>query len=42
MKSDGGGFFAADIGKRGFGLMMAEYVGDYVSVNYFVELPSTQ
>ena len=32
--------FFADIGERVFGLVMADCVGDYVSVNYFVELPS--
>ena len=32
--------FVADEGERVFGLVMADCVGDYVSFNYFVELPS--
>ena len=39
-KSDAGGYFAADIVERVCGSVMANYVGDYVSVNYFAELPS--
>ena len=32
----------ADIVERVFGSVIADYVGDYVSVIYFVELPSSQ
>ena len=32
----------ADKVERVFGSVMADYVGDYVSVNYFVELPTSQ
>ena len=35
-------FFVADIGERVFGSVMADYVGDYVSVDYFAELSSLQ
>ena len=41
-KRNAGGFFVADIGERVFVSVMADYFGDYVSVNLFVELPSSQ
>ena len=41
-KSDVGGFVVADIAEMVFGSIMADYVGDYVSVSYFVEIPTSQ
>ena len=35
-------FFVADTVERVFGSVMANYVGDYEGVDYFVEKPSPQ
>ncbi len=42
MKSDVRGLIVADISERVFRSVMADCIGDYVSVNYLVEPPSPQ
>ena len=41
-KRCGRSFLLQILGERVFGSVMADYVGDYVSANYFVELSTSQ